>query len=361
MIEALLKQVLGPMAPRSRDIVARRFGLKNDRSDTLEEIGSSYGVTRERVRQIESAALRHSGAAAASEKAFRDFEKLATDFLSRAGGVREEGRFLDELSFLAGDRHTARASRLRFLLKLSSKLVRRDETDEFRAFWAIDRDAAEGVGKFLRAAIRELAKRREPITLADVDGFLSRVAHRSGFAHFPTGALVEFAHISKQVSVNPYGEWGLAEWNAIIPSGVKDRAYYVLREHRKPLHFTKIAGLLNEHASVASAFHPAWQKCVEVQTVHNELIKDPRFVLIGRGTYALSEWGYRPGTVKEVIAEILKDAKAPLAREEILRRVRERRMVRDNTILINLQAKRTFRRLSDGRYTLGNSSDVREA
>lgn len=43
---------------RERDIIIKHFGLNNETALTLEEIGKSYGITRERVRQIESAAIR---------------------------------------------------------------------------------------------------------------------------------------------------------------------------------------------------------------------------------------------------------------------------------------------------------------
>ena len=61
------------------------------------------------------------------------------------------------------------------------------------------------------------------------------------------------------------------------------------------------------------------------QTVNNELIKDPRFVLIGRGLYALSEWGYEPGTVKDVLVQILKDSGKALRKEDVLQLISERR------------------------------------
>jgi len=180
-------------------------------------------------------------------------------------------------------------------------------------------------------------------------------------------ALIGFVAISKEILINPFGECGLAEWSQIVPRGVKDRAYYLMHQKKEPLHFRKIATMLNQHAELASDFHPAWQKPIEVQTVHNELIKDDRFVLVGRGTYALAEWGYRPGTVKDVIIEVLRLMRRPMSKDEIVKTVKEKRQVRENTILINLQNKRLFERLPDGRYRvrerklLKGSPRVREA
>ena len=87
-----------------------------------------------------------------------------------------------------------------------------------------------------------------------------------------------------------------------------------------------------------------------IQTVHNELIKDPRFVLVGRGIYALSEWGYYPGQVKDVILKVLKEKRRPLTKEEILEKVLSQRLVKENTILLNLSNKKYFLRNSQGKY-----------
>jgi hypothetical protein len=81
------------------------------------------------------------------------------------------------------------------------------------------------------------------------------------------------------------------------------------------------------------------------------LIKDARFVLVGRGLYALSEWGYTAGVVKEVLKEIL-EAEGPLSREEIIDKVRKERYVKDNTILVNLQDGNLFKKLANGTYTI---------
>jgi len=116
-----------------------------------------------------------------------------------------------------------------------------------------------------------------------------------------------------------------------------------LKNHGKPLHFSQVTDLINK--SLPSS------RQAYVQTVHNELIKDPRFVLVGRGLYALKEWGYEPGTVSETIGQILKK-EGPLAKQEILDRVLQKRLVKENTILINLQNRKLFERDEVGKYSV---------
>ena len=50
--------VLKTLAPREEEVVRLRFGLRDGRCHTLEEVGSQFNVTRERIRQIEAKALR---------------------------------------------------------------------------------------------------------------------------------------------------------------------------------------------------------------------------------------------------------------------------------------------------------------
>ena len=88
------------------------------------------------------------------------------------------------------------------------------------------------------------------------------------------------------------------------------------------------------------------------QTVHNELIKDPRFVLVGRGTYALAEWGYVPGTIKDIITKVLKDKSEPVHKDEIVKQVLAQRLVAKNTVLMNLNNKANFEKDQNDKYFL---------
>ena len=88
-----------------------------------------------------------------------------------------------------------------------------------------------------------------------------------------------------------------------------------------------------------------------MQTVHNELIKDPRFVLVGRGMYSLKEFGVMPGTAREVMARLLKD-NGPLTPDDLMKLVLSERLLKKNTVLINLRNRKHFKRLEDGRYTV---------
>ena len=123
--------------------------------------------------------------------------------------------------------------------------------------------------------------------------------------------------------------------------GIRDHAYLVVKRHGSPMHFREVA------ESIKNLFN---RKAHEA-TTHNELIKDCRFVLVGRGMYALQEWGYVPGVVKDVLKDIL-GKHGPLSQNEIIERVRKERYVKDNTIIVNLQDRNFFKRLSNSTYIL---------
>ena len=58
LLRKQLGEILESLTPRERRIIEMRFGLNNERSQTLEEVGAELGLTKERIRQIEVEALR---------------------------------------------------------------------------------------------------------------------------------------------------------------------------------------------------------------------------------------------------------------------------------------------------------------
>src|ERR1035438_7791288 len=140
------------------------------------------------------------------------------------------------------------------------------------------------------------------------------------------------------------GCWVVVKWPMVNPKNIRDKIYVILKENGKHMHFNEISAAIKD-----SDFK---RKDVTTQAVHNELIKDKLFVLIGRGIYALKEWGYNKGTVADIITEVLKQANEPLHRDEIVKRVLKSRFVKETTILLNLQGKPQFKRVAKATYAL---------
>ena len=324
------------LSPRNRDIVSRRFGLKSGKKETLESIGKNYGITRERVRQIEEFSLGQLSKSVAGSPEVAKYVSLAKDILGGNGGVMKEVDMFK--AFSGGDKTNVVNASLVFILTLAGELVKFGESDEFHSFWAVDKQAAGSFTGNLVNLTKAFEKNEKPVPQSELASFFET----NGVGN--SRDLAVLLDISKGLGKNVFGEVGLISWADVKPKGVRDKAYLVLRKENKPKHFTEIAKLIN-----LTGFS---SKKANVQTVHNELIKDFRFVLVGRGMYGLSEWGYKPGTVKEVLVDILKTSSKPLAKTELVAKVLVNRMVKETTILLNLQDSKVFSKKEDGTYAL---------
>jgi hypothetical protein len=231
-----------------------------------------------------------------------------------------------------------------FLLTLGEDFERFGETKDFYSLWTIDQKSWNFAQKIINAAYEKFKKVGKPLKLEELikSKFLSSEILTS-YTELPKGTKGEkrfissILEISKKIQRNAENFWGLKDWPEINPKRIKDKAYLVFKKEQKPLHFTQVANLIG---------------LALPQTVHNELIKDSKFVLVGRGIYALKEWGYEEGVVKDVILNILKTAGRPLKKEEILEKTLKQRLVKANTVLLNLSNKKYFLRNSEGLYTI---------
>ena len=152
--------------------------------------------------------------------------------------------------------------------------------------------------------------------------------------------LLAYLHLATKIKENCFNEWGIAKWPTITPKRMTDKVYLVLKRAEEPLHFTEITKRINNVKFDDKVAYPA--------TIHNELILDKKYVLVGRGNYALTEWGYKPGVVSDVIEEILKEENKLLTREEIIERVSQARIVKRSTVILALMNKNKFKKTSKG-------------
>lgn len=322
---------------RMRNVIEKRFGLKGGKKKTLEAIGKEYKITRERVRQIEQDALKHLS----RPEDQREIEPLLhslKEHIRDHGGVVAENHFSEMLS------SPQRAPHLAFLLEIGEPFLRMPESDAFHPCWTTDKELAVKVGRIVESGMTHLASKQKPIPEAELHAVLTNHAREILGEELSEKKRQTYLATSKHIKKNPLGEFGLAKWPTVSPRGVKDKAYLVLAKSGSPLHFREVAKAINTLRWTGKKAHP--------QTVHNELIKDDRFVLVGRGLYALKEWGYEPGTVRDILVSVLKEAGSPLPQEEVIRKVLEKRFVKPPTVLLNLQDKSLFRKTEEEKYTL---------
>lgn len=317
---------------REREIIARRFGLRGN-TETLEQIGEFLGITRERVRQLEKAILIRL-------KIASDDNKIANLPVIEKIIVRnlvENGQILttDKLTkLILSDKPSAQDLLLvAFVAEVSSKLVLVNENDAYRqAIGIAEFGDLKTYRQYIDSIVKIIKDKKQPISLDELDQALD-------FSH--PSQIVALAKVSKKLaSLDDF--WGLASWPSVNPKNIKDKIYVILKQANEPMHFSAIA-----QAIADSNFK---RKNVTEQAIHNELIKDKRFVLIGRGIYALNEWGYAKGTVADIIASVIQENGEPMYRDDIVKQVLKRRKVKETTVLLNLQARPEFKRVAKATY-----------
>lgn len=329
------KRILSDLSPRAHEVIVNRFGLTDEAErKTLEAIGKKYGITRERVRQIENAALnfiRKSESFKNEKAVFEELKKL----MHSLGAVVSEQDFLDHVS---KDKFTQ--NNIHFYLNLGEDFTKHKEDVHFKTRWSVDHEVSEMVHNSLKKLYENISDEELVVENELVNRFLNEVKDISEQYHDEEIAK-RWLRMSKKLSKNPLGEWGKSTSSSIKTRGVKDYAFLMMRKHGSPMHFREVA------KSVADTFD---KKC-HTATCHNELIKDPRFVLVGRGIYALSEWGYKTGVVRDVIKEMIKK-NGPMSKEDIVEQVMKERYLKKNTILVNLQNAKYFKKNKNGLYTI---------
>jgi predicted Zn-ribbon and HTH transcriptional regulator len=335
-ITKIITNSLNGLNPRQKEVITARFGLdSNTDGETLAAIGDRLGVTRERVRQIENGAIVLVKAnISKNSEAVVALDKVKKFIVARGGvsGKPEVARYAATLASGVRENH------LDFLAEASGVFNLHREDDAFNPFYYVTEKDLKTASAFVNGWVGFLKSHKEKVF---VDTYQVQLASFLKIKSVAQEIAQNYLSISKQIDKNPYGDMGLSEWPEINPATVRDKIYLVLKKKAEPLHFEDIATNINK-----VGFDD--QKAL-APTVHNELIKDDRFVLVGRGMYGLKEHGYEPGTAREVITKVLK-TKGPLKATDVVTHVNTQRFFKQNTILINLQNRNFFERMNDGRY-----------
>ncbi len=249
------------------------------------------------------------------------------------GGVISES---DLLNTLSKDESTRK--NIHFMLVVGDDFSKIKEDENFKHRWHVDNALSDKIHFAIKGLYTKL-KDDEIVPEAEILASFLDYLKDISTDYKNDEILTRWLSMSKNIAKNPLGEWGKSHSSNIKAKGVRDYAYLILRKHGSPIHFKEVAKLITE----------VFKKKAHVATTHNELIKDPRFVLVGRGLYALKEWGYETGVVRDVIHDILKK-EGPLSKDKIIEKVLKERYVKENTILVNLQNPKYFKKNKNGLY-----------
>jgi len=331
------KRLLSVLSDRGRDVIIKRYGLDDTAKRlTLEGIGKKYSITRERVRQIENHSIANIRKSKDYLKERPAFNQLS-EFVKSLGGVISEEDLLNHVS-----KDKSVQNHIHFMLVIGEEFTKEKEDEDFKHRWYVDKDLASIIHGSLKKLYSNLGDDELVIEADMIESFLEYVKDVSD--QYKTDEVTRrWLSLSRKVGKNPLGEWGKTDSSNVNAKGMRDYAFLVIRKHGSPIHFKEVAKAITLY----------FNKKAHVATTHNELIKDPRFVLVGRGLYALAEWGYLSGVVKDVIKKVI-EKNGPLPKEKIIEKVLKERYVKENTILVNLQNPKFFKKDKEGKYSLAD-------
>ncbi len=348
----LTKSILKNLTGRNKNIIEKRFGLFSDKKYTLQDIGNELHITRERIRQIEKESIK----TLKQFKPTKEFNKFISEvkkILIANNGFCEDNKFFAILSKKYKDKNLDKFTI--FLTTLNGSIIHVEANNCYKAYWAINKEKTTLIKNVLQNVTDLLSKEQKPLTTQQI---LERLAPNN--KNLNSKILENILSINNKIYKNPIGEYGLISWSNIRPYSAKDKAYFLMKYYiKKPIHFRDLAKLIQsyefptlvkESNSIATK-----KKNINIQTVHNELIKDNRFTLIGHGQYALQEWGYTKGAIKDVIINILQASNSPLSEYEISQVAHKQRIVKDSTIHLSLSDKKLFQKTQDNKYILSKS------
>ena len=347
-IKNILRESFKFLPERYKKILEERFGLKTGVSLSLEAIGKKRGITRERVRQIVSLGLKKI---VVPEK-FEPYLSWAKDEIRLWGGVKEESVFAREaeIHFFSGrPKEKFFFVNYKFLLLASGEIKQYNQNERFKPFFYLgekDLKRFENIASLFEKELRQ----REILSSEKFAGVVEQISKKYGLTE---SVVCSYIALLKSVRTNILGEVGFSSLRRIKPRGIKDQLHLVFQKVGQPLHFSEAVKIIEGNNY--------WPKPLNIHTVHNELIKDGRFVLVGRGIYALREWGYLGGTVKDALERILSASKRSLSFEEIASQVKKELRVKDETIKFNLKRFPQFQLLPDGRWTLKKNIKPKKA
>ncbi len=339
-LEQLMQEMLLVLSPKEKEVMIKRFSLDDGPRLTLEKIGQKFAVTRERIRQIEKIALTKLRRTVSNSK-LQMINELASASIKKCGGICLESKILAEILNAIGSDNVIDGNIIRLSLNINPSLVKSEKNNQIHAFWRLKEIPMKDVQRMVEVGVQKLQDAGDVVAFEQVAEQIKNKLLEEGLS-YDAAAILSSLEVDKRLRKVKDG-FGLNTWRHINPRSIRDKAYIVLKRIGNPLHFIEIANKIIE-----SGFD---KKVVTVQAVHNELIRYEQFVLVGRGLYALKEWGYKKGTVSEIIEGLLKK-KSPLSKQDIILGVLKQRQVKKGTISLNLQKNPEFVRVGRAVYAL---------
>ncbi len=330
--------ILSSLSEREKNVIERRVGLKWDR-ETLQNIGSSFSpaITRERVRQIEDSGIKKIWRIIKTTL-LTQIQDKAKEFLNIHEWIITKEKLINIIIKDLQLDTTVNSGILEVIIQSDFEIKKSKQKLGCKIYFFLPNISKSTIDTVYKEGLKILKKKKDVLEQRALYETIQNNLVEDVNLTFIDSVLDLFEDIVK-------GEEtliGLTKWKILNPKTLKDKAIYVMKKEKMPMHFIDISNKITSHLG----------EYVKVNTIHNELIRNGEFVLIGRGIYALKEWGFVPGTVLDVIVNVLNVNGEAMSTEEITKEVLKTRNVKQTTIYMNLQNKAIIERVGRNYYQL---------
>jgi len=342
-INSSFANILSSLSSKESVIISRRIGL-NGEKETLQDIGNDFNITRERVRQIEEAGIRKIGRIIRTT-GFAKIQEMGEAILRLNGGLMTKDRLVSAIADELKVDQTVNLGIIEVILQANFNINKSKPQLGTKTYFYFPEISKKLINECHKEAVKILKKKGDIMERNS----LYEMVKINLFANFGKIDVVLLDSILDVYTDLIKGEEtfiGLSKWKILNPGTLKEKAIYVMKKEKRPLHFVELSNLVSNY----------FNEAVKIATIHNELIRNNEFVLIGRGIYVLAEWGFKPGTVLDVITDVLGKAKGPMVTEEIIAKVLKIRQVKRTTIYMNLQNRQYIERVGRNLYQLKKSA-----
>ena len=339
-INSTFSTILSSLSLKEGAIISRRIGLTGGEKETLQAIGDDYKITRERVRQIEDAGIRKIGRIIRSTN-FAKIQEMGEAIIRLNGNLMTKDKVVSAIIEELKVEQDVNFGIIEVILQADTELVKSKPQLGTKSYFYFPTVSKKLIAEIHKEAARILKKKgdiMERVALYE----MIKVNLFANFGKVDTVLIDSVLDVFTDVIKGEEKFIGLTDWKILNPSTLKEKAVYVMKKEKRPTHFVELSNLISNYFS----------EPVKIATVHNELIRNREFVLIGRGIYVLAEWGFKSGTVLDVITDVLGKAKGPMNTEEIIAKVLKVRQVKRTTIYMNLQNRNYVERVGRNMYQL---------
>lgn len=333
--------MLKSLTQKEQMVIERRVGLSWEK-ETLQSIGDSFSpvITRERVRQIEDSGIKKIGRVI-KWTSLVSIQETAKTIVSMHWGVLVKDKLINAVVKEFNLDPNIKQGILEIIIQSDFNLQKSKPKLGVNTYFYIPTINKKSIDLVHSQAVSILKKRKDIMDKTNLYEMI-KLDFKKELPELKNVFIDSVLDLFEDVVKWEETLIWLSKWKILNPKTLKDKAIYVMKKEKLPMHFVDIANKITNQT---------WES-VKVNTIHNELIRNTEFVLVGRWIYALKEWWFKPGTVIDVISDIMRKNKDPMTTEEIIAKVQKIRKVKSTTIYMNLQNRKYIERVWRNYYQL---------